>query len=85
LYLYVAIERTSKFAFVQLVEKANTVTARAFLDALVAAVPYKIRSSSPTMASSSPICQRTGQARRRCGAATPSAAAWEADDGPGGA
>jgi transposase InsO family protein len=42
LYLYVAIDRTSKFAFVQLVEKANTVTARAFLDALVAAVPYKI-------------------------------------------
>ena len=42
LYLYVAVDRTSKFAFVQLVEKANTVTARAFLDALVAAVPYKI-------------------------------------------
>src|ERR671912_1495844 len=42
LYLYVAVDRTSKFAFVQLVEKANTVTARAFLDALVAAVPYRI-------------------------------------------
>jgi transposase InsO family protein len=42
LYLYVAVDRTSKFAFVQLVERANTVTARAFLDALVAAVPYKI-------------------------------------------
>ncbi len=42
MYLYVAIDRTSKFAFVQLVEKANTVSARAFLDALVAAVPYKI-------------------------------------------
>src|SRR4028119_1293761 len=42
LYLYVAIDRTSKFAFVQLVEKADTVTSRAFLDALVAAVPYKI-------------------------------------------
>ena len=37
LYLYVAIDRTSKFAFVQLVDKANTVTAREFLDALVAA------------------------------------------------
>ena len=37
-----AVDRTSKFAVVQLVEKANTVTARAFLDALVAAVPYKI-------------------------------------------
>src|SRR5215216_528687 len=43
LYLYVAVDRTSKFAFVQLVEKANAVTARAFLDALVAAVPYKIK------------------------------------------
>src|SRR5918993_697261 len=42
LYLYVAVDRTSKFAFVQLVENANTVTARAFLDALVAAVPYQI-------------------------------------------
>ncbi len=42
LYLYVGIDRTSKFAFVQLVDKANTVTARAFLDALVEAVPYRI-------------------------------------------
>ena len=38
-----AIDRTSKFAFVQLVEKADTMTSRAFLDALVAAVPYKIK------------------------------------------
>ena len=42
LYLYVAIDRTSKFAFVQLVKKANRVTASAFLVDLVAAVPYKI-------------------------------------------
>jgi transposase InsO family protein len=42
LYLYVAIDRTSKFAFVRLVDKATTVTAREFLDALVAAVPYRI-------------------------------------------
>ena len=42
LYLYVAIDRTSKFAFVQLVEKANRKTASAFLTALVEAVPYKI-------------------------------------------
>ncbi len=42
LYLYVAIDRTSKFAFVQLVTKANRVTASAFLVALIAAVPYKI-------------------------------------------
>ena len=42
LYLYVAIDRTSKFAFVQLKDKANRKTASAFLEALIAAVPYKI-------------------------------------------
>ena len=42
LYLFIAIDRTSKFAFVQLVERANTKTATAFLDALVDAVPYLI-------------------------------------------
>lgn len=42
LYLYVAIDRTSKFAFVQLVTSANRVTASAFLVALITAVPYKI-------------------------------------------
>ena len=42
LFLFVAIDRTSKFAFVQLVAKANRVTASAFLVSLIAAVPYKI-------------------------------------------
>ena len=42
LFLFVAIDRTSKFAFAQLAEKANRVTAAAFLTALVEAVPYKI-------------------------------------------
>jgi transposase InsO family protein len=42
LYRLVAIDRTSKFAFVQLVESATRVTASAFLEALVAAVPYRI-------------------------------------------
>jgi hypothetical protein len=42
LHLYVAIDRTSKFAFTQLVDKANRRTATAFLEALIAAVPYKI-------------------------------------------
>lgn len=42
LYLFVAIDRTSKLAFVQLVDKANTDTAAAFLAALVEAVPYTI-------------------------------------------
>jgi transposase InsO family protein len=42
LYLFVAIDRTSKFAFARLVEKANRVTASEFLVALIEAVPYKI-------------------------------------------
>jgi transposase InsO family protein len=42
LSLFVAIDRTSKFAFVKLVAKANRVTASVFLIALIAAVPYKI-------------------------------------------
>ena len=42
LYLFVAIDRTSKFAFVQLVEKATRRVAGNFLRALAIAVPYKI-------------------------------------------
>lgn len=42
LYLYVAIDRTSKFAFVQVVRKTGRTSATAFLKALIKAVPYKI-------------------------------------------
>src|SRR5712672_76335 len=42
LYLYVAIDRTSKFAFVQVVRKTGRTSASAFLMALIVAVPYKI-------------------------------------------
>lgn len=42
LYLFVAIDRTSKFAVVELVEKADVRAATAFLEALVEAVPYRI-------------------------------------------
>ena len=42
LYLFVAIDRTSKFAVVELVEKADMQAAAAFLEALVEAVPYRI-------------------------------------------
>lgn len=42
LYLYVAIDRTSKFAFVQMARRATTRTASDFLEALVAAAPYEI-------------------------------------------
>lgn len=42
LYLFAAIDRTSKFAVVELVEKADMRTAAAFLQMLVDAVPYRI-------------------------------------------
>jgi hypothetical protein len=42
LYLYVAIDRTSKFVFVQVVRKTGRTSASGFLMALIAAVPYKI-------------------------------------------
>lgn len=42
LHLFVAIDRTSKFAFVELHEKAPTRVAAAFLNHLIEAVPYKI-------------------------------------------
>ncbi|MGA7832213.1 MAG: IS481 family transposase [Terracidiphilus sp.] len=42
LYLFVAIDRTSKFAFVELVERADMRAAAAFLESLAAAVPYHI-------------------------------------------
>src|SRR5712692_794509 len=42
LYLYVAIDRTSKFAFIELHEKATTRVAADFLRTLIKTVPYKV-------------------------------------------
>jgi len=42
LHLFVAVDRTSKYAFARLHEAANVQTAAAFLEALIAAVPYAI-------------------------------------------
>ena len=42
LYLFVAIDRTSKFAFTELHAKATTRVAADFLRALIKAVPYKV-------------------------------------------
>jgi transposase InsO family protein len=42
LYLFVAIDRTSKFAFTELHEKATTRVAADFLHALIKAVPYRV-------------------------------------------
>ena len=41
-HLFVAIDRTSKFAFVELHEKATTRVSADFLGRLLAAVPYKV-------------------------------------------
>ena len=42
LYLFVAIDRTSKLAFVQLHQQADRPTAVSFLEALIEAVPYRL-------------------------------------------
>lgn len=46
LYLFVAIDRTSKFVFAQLHPAANMKTAVSFLVALIDTLPYKIRNRS---------------------------------------
>ena len=42
LYLFVAIDRTRKFAVALLVDKANRKTAWEFLETVLEAVPYKV-------------------------------------------
>jgi transposase-like protein len=42
LYLFVAVDRTSKFAFAQLHEAASVKVASGFLQALIEAVPYQV-------------------------------------------
>jgi hypothetical protein len=63
LYLYVAIDRTSKFAFVQLVRKTGRTSASAFLEALIAAT--RSTRFSPTMGSSSLSRRATRTAQRQ--------------------
>ena len=53
LYLLVAIDRTTKFAFVELHEKATRRIAGDFLRALAAAVPYKVH----TVLTDNVLCQ----------------------------
>ena len=43
LYLFVAIDRTSKFAYAELLEQAGKLEAAQFLRNLIAAVPYRIQ------------------------------------------
>jgi hypothetical protein len=47
LHMFVAIDRTSKFAYVELHESATTAVSREFLLRLIAAVPYKIHTVLP--------------------------------------
>ena len=54
LYLFVAIDRTSKFAVTQLVEKADRKTAWEFLEHLLETVPYRIHTILTDNASSLP-------------------------------
>ena len=52
LHLFVAVDRTSKFAYAELLEKANRGTATEFLESLFKAVPYKIH----TVLSNNVLC-----------------------------
>ena len=73
LHLFVAIDRTTKFAFVQLQEKATTRVAGGFLHALIQAVPYGIprphRQRHPLHGSPQPrlrsVCHQTSYRGRR--------------------
>ena len=68
LYLFVAIDRTSKFALVALVECADM--RAAFLEALVAAVPYRIHTVLTDNGNCATLTvhwyKRSGMPRRRC-------------------
>ncbi len=79
LYLWVAIDRTSKYAFAQLHERADRPIACAFLEALIETCPYHLhtiltdRANVPPSvrgpwrgASSSPSCPRTAAAPPPC-------------------
>lgn len=45
LYPFVAIDRTSKFAYVELYKRANKMTAAEFLHHLIQTLPYQVRTS----------------------------------------
>jgi transposase-like protein len=64
LYLFVAVDRTSKYAFAQHMPKATAREARAFLAALVARCRMRSTPRSPTTAFSSPICCPEGPTAR---------------------
>jgi transposase-like protein len=69
LFLFIAIDRTSKLAFARLVEKANTTAAVAFLNDLVEAVPYKIDVVLTDNGIQFAICRGTAKVQPQCCAA----------------
>jgi len=80
LHLFVAIDRTSKFAYVELHQRATTAISKQFLDNLVAAVPYTIHTvltdngiqfTDPTGESWTPIDIRRMRAEESCSGAMP--------------
>jgi len=66
LYLFVAIDRTSKFAYAELHFKVTRMVARGFLCSLIAAVPYIIHTILTDTAFNVPSCKEpkpTAQSR----------------------
>ena len=68
LYLFVAIDRTSKYAYVELHEKAGKMAAAQFLRNLIAAVPYAIH----TVLTDNVLCGEASSSPTRNGIAMPS-------------
>jgi hypothetical protein len=60
LYLFVGIDRTAKFAVVQLVTTADRETAWEFLQHMLEAVPYQVHTVLTDNGSSSPSSPATG-------------------------
>jgi 3,4-dihydroxy-2-butanone 4-phosphate synthase len=59
--LYVAIDRTARFAFLPMVKKTGWTSASAFLEALSHAVPYKIYTAERLSDNGIQYCGRVGR------------------------
>ena len=84
LHLFVGIDRTSKLAFVQLHEQADRRTAFAFLEALIAATPYRLHTIFTDNGIHPQTCLATATAGRRaigCTASTRFAASTASNIG----
>ena len=68
LYLFVAIDWTSKFAFVELHERASARAAASLLEALTGAVPYKLHAVLTDNGTQFTDLPKTARKPPRCGA-----------------